>query len=43
MVSKKGDFLEKEIMQGTTPGARKQGKPKGCDGWTTWKNGRSAI
>jgi len=28
---KEGEYLEKEIMQGTTPGARKQGK-QGCDG-----------
>ena len=33
-----GDSLEKEIMQGTVPRARKQGDP-GCDGLTTWKNG----
>jgi len=25
---KEGDCLEKEIRQGTTPGARKQGKPR---------------
>jgi len=25
---KEGDCLEKEIMKGTVPGARKQGRPK---------------
>ena len=28
VVRKGGDCLEKEIMEGTTPGARKQGKPR---------------
>jgi len=31
-------------MQGTEPGARKQGRPcKGCDGLTTRKNGRECL
>src|SRR6218665_4162878 len=28
VMRKEGDCLEKEIMQGTTPGARKQGRPR---------------
>jgi len=28
VMRKEGDCLEKEIMQGTVPGARKQGRPK---------------
>ena len=28
VLRKEGDCLEKEIIQGTVPGARKQGKPK---------------
>ena len=36
---KKGDSLEKEIMQGTTPGSRSQDRPKTA--WmsniTSWK------
>src|SRR6218665_3286356 len=28
VMRKEGDCLEKEFMQGTTPGARKQGKPR---------------
>jgi len=28
VMRKEGDSLEKEIMQGTVPGARKQGRPK---------------
>src|SRR6218665_3156982 len=28
MMRQEGDCLEKEIMQGTSPGARKQGKPR---------------
>ena len=28
VVRKEGDCPEKEIMQGTVPGARKQGRPK---------------
>ena len=38
VLRKEGDCLEKEIMQGTTPGAKKQGN-QGCGGWTTWNNG----
>jgi len=28
VIRKEGDYLEKEIMQDTVPGVRKQGKPK---------------
>ena len=28
ILRKKGDYLEKELIQGTTPGSRTRGRPK---------------
>ena len=42
-MKKQGSFLEKEIMQGTMPGARRRGRPRTAwDGWTTSRRGQDS-
>jgi len=36
---RQGSCLEKEIMQGTMPGARRRGRP----GWTTSRRGQDSL
>jgi len=40
IMKKQGSCLEKEIMQGTMPVARRRGRPRIRPGWTTLRRGQ---